>query len=460
MQGSGNWNKVSGESGSSPAFFDAFIKSYQGWITPIVVNGTLNDQAIPQAETSAVAYQLRSNPGGIDWEFYNHSGTGEYFLVENRQNNAGAGYDDGLTGCGLLIWHIDETVSFYNDANGDRNDPLVGLEQADGNNDLYWGNNRSDPGDPYPGSTANYNFSSVTTPNSNLYSGSASNVTVHVESTSCSASMTADLTYVPPAPGSFSKTTPANTALGQSTTLMLDWADASDAATYDYCLETPANGSCTTWTTGLTASHVTVGGLAISSTYEWQVQANNAGGSTLANGGTLWTFSTNSIALSNHSYLPIIRRPIDPPSAFGKISPSNGASGVSTNVSFSWAAASGATSYDFCYDASVNGDCTGGWTTTGSSTGWSLSGLPNSYTYEWQVRANNATGVPTYADGGTEWSFTTVAPCSPSIPNGNFESGPTTWSYYSPGGIPVITNNFYPTGLVPSRRELGNLAGW
>ena len=108
------------------------MKSYQGWITPTNVDGTLNNQAIPQAETNAVAYRLRPNPGGIDWEFYQHSGTGEYFLVENRQNDAGAGYDDGLPGCGILIWHIDETVSFYNDANGDRDDPLVGLEQADG----------------------------------------------------------------------------------------------------------------------------------------------------------------------------------------------------------------------------------------------------------------------------------------------------------------------------------------
>ncbi len=59
------------------------------------------------------AYLLRPNPSGVDWLFYSHSGTGEFFLVENRQNNSGAGYDDGLPGCGLLIWHIDESVTYY-----------------------------------------------------------------------------------------------------------------------------------------------------------------------------------------------------------------------------------------------------------------------------------------------------------------------------------------------------------
>ena len=258
VQGSGNWNYVSGNQGTSPAFFDAFIKSYQGWITPTEVSGTLYNQAIAQAETNAVAYQLRPNPGGIDWEFYVHSGTGEYFLVENRQNTSGAGYDDGLPGCGLLIWHIDESVTNTNYANANESHALVWLEQADGLNDLYWANDRGDTGDPYPGSTANYNFSSATTPNSNLYTGSASSVSVHVDSTTCSSSMQADLTYTPPAPGAFSKTSPANTAMGQPASLTLDWADAATATSYDFCLETPANGSCTTWTTGLPSSQALV----------------------------------------------------------------------------------------------------------------------------------------------------------------------------------------------------------
>ncbi len=80
-----------------------------------------------------MAYLLRPNPGGVDWSFWSHSGSGEFFLVENRQQTL---YDTGLRGCGLLIWHIDESVSFANDANADENHTLVWLEQADGLNEL------------------------------------------------------------------------------------------------------------------------------------------------------------------------------------------------------------------------------------------------------------------------------------------------------------------------------------
>ena len=76
-------------------------------------------------------------PSGVDWLFNSHSGTGEYFLVENRQHEAG--YDDGLPGCGLLIWHVDESVIYDNTANGNENHALVWLEQADGLNELAEG---------------------------------------------------------------------------------------------------------------------------------------------------------------------------------------------------------------------------------------------------------------------------------------------------------------------------------
>ena len=154
------------------------------------------------------------------------------------------------------------------------------------------------------------------------------------------------------------------------------------------------------------------------------MRANNGGGSTLANGGTLWTFSISATPLNQFSYLPLIVRPYGPPAAFGKIQPGQRLDRRVTSPDFSWAASTGATSYDFCYDASVNGDCTGGWTTTGSSTTWSLSGLPYSTTFEWQVRANNQSGIPTYADAGTEWSFTTMAAPVPwtTVTSENFET--------------------------------------
>ena len=40
---------------------------------------------LPTSATSPTAYRLRDNPNGVDWKFYEHSGKGEYFLVENRE---------------------------------------------------------------------------------------------------------------------------------------------------------------------------------------------------------------------------------------------------------------------------------------------------------------------------------------------------------------------------------------
>src|SRR3712207_7293034 len=58
----------------------------------------------------------------------------EYFLVENRQH---VGYDAALPGCGLLVWHIDETRTSSNSANADEKLKLVDLEEADGRSEEH-----------------------------------------------------------------------------------------------------------------------------------------------------------------------------------------------------------------------------------------------------------------------------------------------------------------------------------
>jgi len=108
---------------------------------------------------------------------------------------------------------------------------------------------------------------------------------------------------------------------------------------------------------------------------------------------------------------------LPPPGNFGKSSPANGATGISTSPTLSWGASSGATSYEYCYDTSNNSTCNAAWTSTGSNTSVGLSGLSNNTTYYWQVRAVNAGGV-TDANSGTWWSFTTAAPTS----NDNFDN--------------------------------------
>lgn len=193
IMSSGNWNSTGGNYlGTSPSLPDAWLKWYQGWITPTVVNGTLNSASIPQAETNATAYLLAPNPGGVDWDFYNHSGAGEFFLVENRQLT---GYDAGLPGCGLNIWHIDESVTSTNSANANEYQPLVKMMEADGLNELVLKVDRGDAGDPFPGSTVNRTFDYNSTPNSRLYSG-ADSLTAVTSISNCAIIMTADLSYI------------------------------------------------------------------------------------------------------------------------------------------------------------------------------------------------------------------------------------------------------------------------
>lgn len=172
MMGTGSWNK-SQQYGDSPAMPDAFLKWYQGWISPVQA-GTGNTYTLRPGESNPDALLVGRNPGGIDWGFYKQSGTGEYWLVENRQKD---GYDAGLPGCGILVWHIDETVRNDNLANANRTRPLAALEEADGLGQLYRNDelsNRGDPGDPFPGTANNMTWGTGTSPDSAFYSGALS----------------------------------------------------------------------------------------------------------------------------------------------------------------------------------------------------------------------------------------------------------------------------------------------
>ena len=196
IMSSGVWNRTSTNFyGTSPALPDAWLKWYQGWLTPTVVSGTITSAPIYQAENNASAYVLCPNPNGVDWEFYQYSGTGEYFLVENRQL---VSYDAALPGCGLNILHIDEGVTNSNSANANEYHPLVKFMQADGLDELLWGDSydseRGDNGDPFPGVNTNRTFNYSSTPNSRLYSGADSLAAV-TNISNCGTTMTADLSY-------------------------------------------------------------------------------------------------------------------------------------------------------------------------------------------------------------------------------------------------------------------------
>ena len=144
----GSWVELPGaEAGSLPPHPDPFSKWYEGWLEPQRIEGGAPGHALPAAAAAPAAVQLLDNPGGVDWTFGGERGTGEYFLVENRRP---VGYDAALPGCGLLVWHIDETRRADNDANADDARRLVDVEEADGRRELDTGASRGDAGDLYP----------------------------------------------------------------------------------------------------------------------------------------------------------------------------------------------------------------------------------------------------------------------------------------------------------------------
>ena len=144
--------------------------------------------------TKAIFVESLANPGGVDWSFKSQSGTGEYFLIENRQLT---GYDGALPGCGVLIWHVNEAVTSGSSANADENNRLISLEEADGFFDLDLKANKGDAGDPYPGKQHVTSISNSTSPSTKLLDGSNSGVSVSVPDVACSS--TANITVTSPA---------------------------------------------------------------------------------------------------------------------------------------------------------------------------------------------------------------------------------------------------------------------
>ncbi len=129
---------------------------------------------------------------------------------------------------GLLIWHIDDDVSgntneCYPPSNCASVHYRVSLEQADGAWDLEKNNNRGDSGDPFR-SPSYTSFTDGTTPNSRLYDGTTTDVSVTDISTS-SATMTATLAIgapdigISPTSHNFGSTNIGNTSSAQTFTI-------------------------------------------------------------------------------------------------------------------------------------------------------------------------------------------------------------------------------------------------
>ncbi len=169
LMGSGNWGRKSWseKSGATPTHMTGWNKIKSKFVKPITIeNDTTN------LEFRGTSY--------IDYQVYKITTTdaNEYFLVENRANN---GYDRGLFTLkngsdfkgGLSILHVDENIK----NNDDQTHKIVDIEEANNpgldnntthrghiNNLYFYGNSDT--------------FTPTTTPNSNLYDGTNSGLSI------------------------------------------------------------------------------------------------------------------------------------------------------------------------------------------------------------------------------------------------------------------------------------------
>ncbi len=154
----------------SPCHLGAWSKEQLGWgdvvrLAADLDHGTLT---LPPVQSTGTILRVDANDG-----------SGEYFLLENRQ---GIGYDQRLRAEGLLVWHVDpDWVSSRWGANRVNANQHLGvwLRQADGRDDLgRAGGARGDAGDPFPGETGNRVFHATSNPAATSFLGGPTGVTL------------------------------------------------------------------------------------------------------------------------------------------------------------------------------------------------------------------------------------------------------------------------------------------
>ena len=144
LMGSGNYAKP-----PSPAFYEAWSRTYVGWTTvrPLTAGGAYTLGPVETGDTVFLLRPSGSNPRG------------EYFLLENRQGiNSDSALIQRKGSAGLLIWHVDSLKLYSSWASNTVNSGTIHgltLVEADGLNELLSSTNpnRGDAGDPFPGST-------------------------------------------------------------------------------------------------------------------------------------------------------------------------------------------------------------------------------------------------------------------------------------------------------------------
>ncbi|GEM_PF-6915694 len=172
--GVGNWSLMSrgswngSPSGSSPSHLDPWHRIAMGWVKPTVIKSPQQHYKLTNIHDAPQILRINADQSAT-----------EYFLIENRQTN---GYDSALPGNGICIWHVDDLVN-PNMPEWNEYHPMLALEQADGDFDLYDPHDaqQGDAFDPWYTNNTQMNsgvFGKNTTPSSLKYDGTPSGIRI------------------------------------------------------------------------------------------------------------------------------------------------------------------------------------------------------------------------------------------------------------------------------------------
>lgn len=195
---------------------------------------------------------------------------------------------------------------------------------------------------------------------------------------------------VPALPQAPTLNSPPDNASDVSTDPTFSWDPVQNVDTYQIQVATDTEfTSLAVNESDLTSASYQAAGLSPSTVYYWRIRATNAGGT--GSWSVTRSFTTES-------------SPSNPPEAPSLASPSDGASGVPTSPTLNWNSSQGADTYHLQVATNASFSSPVINQSELSSTSYQASGLDNSSTYYWRVRASNEDGNSSWS---AEWSFTT-----------------------------------------------------
>jgi M6 family metalloprotease-like protein len=277
MMAAGSWNN----GGDTPAQHNAFTKVYvYGWASATTLSSAIDVTVTNSVDNSSI-YRINSTTSG------------EYWLMENRQN---IGFDASIPGHGLMIYHVHKDVlnvgNTINVGAPQKMYPVCASATTNPSSTVSSYGTINGGGCTYPGTSNKTSFTDATTPNMKSWASAntSSPITDIVENTSTKiitfkfkGGGTAD-TQAPTTPGSLTVGTVT------SSTVALSWNASTDnvgVTGYDVY----RNGS---FVANASSTSYTVNGLNPSTSYSFYVKAKDAAGNASAASNTV--NATTSVA--------------------------------------------------------------------------------------------------------------------------------------------------------------------